>query len=163
LEGKPLQPPKTPLSVAVDIVVALLIALLLLPAMLFFDLMLIPNITAALTGAVPLETATGVAIVDASVATRLVDIILSLMSATGFMYLAQMYRRPYGITIALMMAICSWVWYLWEVGGIGGMISSEYGLWRELIVFMQAPIAFLSSRYLRDLKRRRARFQGVRP
>jgi hypothetical protein len=61
----------------VDLAVALFIALILLPSMLFFDLMLVPNITAALTGAVPLETATGVAIVNASVATRLVDIILA--------------------------------------------------------------------------------------
>lgn len=137
---------------AVEIAVALLIALILLPSMFFFELMLEPNITAALTNAVPLETATGVAIANASVATRLVDIILSLVSATGFMYLAQMYRRPYGVTIALMMAICSWIWYFWEVGGVSGMIHSEYGLWREVVVFMQAPIAFFTSRYLRCLR-----------
>ncbi len=153
MKGNPLHgPEKTPLSMVVDLGVALFIALILLPSMLFFDLILEPYITAALTGAVPLETATGVAIVNASVATRLVDIILSLATATGFMYLAQMYRRPYGITIALMMALCSWVWYFWEVGGVSGMLDSEYGMWREVIVFMQAPIAFVTSRYLRSLR-----------
>jgi hypothetical protein len=31
------------------------------------------------------------------------------------------------------------------------MLNSEYGLWRELIVFMQYPIAFCISRYLRRI------------
>jgi hypothetical protein len=146
-----LQPPKTSFAVAMDIAVAVFLALVLLPAMLFFDLLLVPNITAVLTGAVPVETATGIAVVNASVATRVVDIVLSLFTAIGFMYLAQMYRRPYGTTIAFMMAVCSWAWYFWEVGGIRGMLNSEYGLWRELIVFMQAPIALCTSRYLRRI------------
>ena len=149
--GQPTRAPKTAFGVAVDIGIAVLFALILLRAMFFFELMLVPNITVLLTDAVPSETATGIAVINASVATRVVDIVLSLVSATGFMYLAQMYKRPYGPTIALIMAACDWAWYFWEVGGVPGMLNSEYGLWRELIVFMQAPVAFWTSRYLRRI------------
>ena len=149
--GQPTRAPKTAFGVAVDIGIAVLFALVLLRAMFFFELVLAPNIAVLLTDAVASETATGIAVINASVATRIVDILLSLVTATGFMYLAQMYKRPYGPIIAAIMAACDWTWYFWEVGGVPGMINSEYGLWRELIVFMQAPVAFWMSRYLRRI------------
>ena len=143
---------RTWLSLTVDIGIAVLLAVVLLRTMFFFELALVPNITALLTGAVLTGTPTGFAVADASVATRIIDMVLSLITATAFMYLAQMYKRPFGSTIALILAACGWIWYLWEVGGISGMLDSEYGLWRELIVFVQHPIAFCMSRYLRGIK-----------
>ena len=139
-------------AIAVDVGIAVLLAVVLLRTMFFFELALVPNITALLTGAVLTDTPTGFAVADASVATRIIDMVLSLITATAFTYLAQMYRRPFGSAIALIMAACGWTWYLWEVGGISGMLDSEYGLWRELIVFVQYPIAFCISWYVRSIK-----------
>jgi hypothetical protein len=143
--------PKTAFAAALDIGIAALIALVLLRAMFFFELTLTPTITVLLTHAIPMETSTGIAVINASVFTRLVDVILSLITAICFMYLAQLYKRPYGITIALVLAVCDWAWYFWEVGGIQGMLNSEYGLLREVLVFMEAPIALWMSWYLRRI------------
>jgi hypothetical protein len=41
--------------------------------------------------------------------------------------------------------------YVPEVWSGWTMLNSEYGLWRELIVFMQYPIAFGISQYLRRI------------
>lgn len=141
-------------AVGVQTLYALLAAfvgIVLVKTMLFLAWDVVPVIVEGLTDAQMREGYIGAIITNPHAAPLALDLGLTFPIHVGFMYLALMYRPPYGMVIALIMAAVSWGLYFWEVGYFQGMLSGEYPIWYECLSFVEAPLAFAVARYVRGI------------
>jgi len=151
------QPPlgsgRTLLARVADAAVAILLSVLLLRAMYFFNWYIVPKIVVRITGAIYTDAYIGSALQNPSLGPLILDIALSFIADVTLMCFALFYRRPYGTIIAAVLAVLGLAVYFWEVGGFPGMLHSEYGIWYELFSFAEYPVAFYVARYLRGITR----------
>jgi hypothetical protein len=133
--------------------VAIFLSLLLLPAMYFLDWVIVPKIVARITGAVYADGYIGSVLLHPLFAGLVWDIALSFIADVILMYLALLYPQPYGKIVAAILAAFGLALYFWEVGGVRGMLHSDYGIWYEWISFAQYPVAFYVARHLRGITR----------
>ena len=144
-------PRGTPRAVGTHILhaaIAAFIGIVLVKTMLFLTWDVVPAIVEGVTDAQMRAGYVGAVLTNPHTAPLALDLGLTLSIDIGFMYLALLYRRPYGMAVALVMAAVSWALYFWEVGFFRGMLNSEYPIWYELLNFVEAPIAFAVARFV---------------
>jgi hypothetical protein len=126
------------------LILSMLIGVLAVPAALVTAWVLVPH----LIGTMTVTRTAGMLTQMNSVAALRADCSLSFLGSFALMWLVLAKVPLHGTPIAVLMMLCGWGIYLLEVGGVGGMMGSEYPRWYELLSFLSWPLALLLALYL---------------